>query len=437
MDATVHKRNRLESSTARSLTRIAQNGVIKVVAAGLAFASQITLVKILGSGPYGLYVYLVTYCSLIVAISKGGIDLVALRETAVAWSAGSLQHVKSIRRGAFRYIVAIGAPAAVLLAFVFEKTGISAHGQRSPELIWVVITSITLLVLAMSLACVKGMQRVTSAEAVDSIFKPVTIIAIAWLIGSMSVVSPSYSAYVPFIAANVVSALALQILFYAVQKENKAEVTDRKVEVRGLFEPAQAFSMTLSGLITFAYFQLDTLIVATKLGASEAASYNMACNFVRVVIFVALIASGQAQPVLAAQYRRNDMNSVRRTIWTCVLVSVSSAALGAVFLLIFGQRLLGAVSPGFVTAYTALIILSVAHVFNSVILGLTGALNMCGFQNNVLKAQIIGLVPGAIGMLFLVTPYGMNGVALSVLMALVMNFLVLTRDCRRVFSVQS
>ena len=436
MNISFHKRDRVENSAIRSIKRLAKNGLIKVVAAGLAFASQIALVKVLGSGPYGLYVYLVTYCSLIVAISKGGIDLVALREMAVAWSAGSSQDVKFIRRGTFRYIAVVGAPLSILIAFIFEWTGLFAHGQRPPDLVWVSVTSVSLLVLAMSLACVKGLQHVNSAEAVDSIFKPITIIAIAWVIGCFSIKSSVNIAYLPFVSANIVSALALQILFEVIRKERGSNSDGVDVEVRGLFEFGQAMAFTLSGLITFAYFQLATLVVAAKLGTSDAAAFNMACNFVRIVIFVALIAAGQAQPILAAQYRRKDLSSVRSTISTCLLVSTASAVLGAILLVIFGRKLLGSVSPEFVSAYDALLIMSVAHILNSVVLVLSGALNMCGFQNSVLKAQIFGMVPGGIAMLLFVTPLGMSGVALSMLIALFANFIVLTKDCRKVFSVK-
>ncbi|HDR8999699.1 TPA: lipopolysaccharide biosynthesis protein [Burkholderia vietnamiensis] len=436
MNISHHKRGRPEDGSIRSIRRLAQNGLIKVVAAGLAFVSQIALVKILGSHPYGLYVYLVTYCSLIVAISKGGIDLVALREMAVAWSVGSSRDVMFIRFSAFRYIATVGVPLAVLIALIFQWTGLFSHGQNPPNLVWVCITSISLLLLAMSLACVKGLQRVNAAEAVDSIFKPITIIIIAWIIGSLSVASSENIAYLPFVSANIVSVLALQTLFELIRRERESNQKNDDIEVRGLFEFRQAFAFTLSGLITFAYFQLATLVVAAKLGTSDAAAFNMACNFVRIVIFVALIAAGQAQPLIAAHYRRREFQSVRSTIYTCLMVSISSAVLGAIFLTIFGRMLLRSVSPDFVCAYSALIIMSAAHIFNSAILILSGALNMCGFQNNVLKAQILGLIPGAVAMALLVTPFGMTGVACSMLIALLANFIILARDSVKVFSVK-
>jgi O-antigen/teichoic acid export membrane protein len=320
-----------------------------------------------------------------------------------------------------------------VLALIFEKTGITPHGQRPPGLIWVSITIIALLFLTMNLACVKGLGRVTSAEAVDSIFKPVTVIVIAAALGLMSPFSSDFSAYFPYVVANIVSAVALYVFFIKITNGDNSAYRNQKVELHGLFELKQAAALTLSGLVTFAYFQLGILIVATKLGSADAASFNMACNFVRVVIFVALIAAGQAQPLLAVQYRNRDLMAVRNTIRTCLVVSVSSAVLGTVFLMIFGRYFLRSVSPQFGIAYTALVIMSIAHIFNSAIIVLTSALNMGGLQNIVLKGQIAGIVPGAPLMLLLAGRLGMTGVALALLFALLINFSVLMTASITVF----
>jgi O-antigen/teichoic acid export membrane protein len=125
--------------------------------------------------------------------------------------------------------------------------------------------------------------------------------------------------------------------------------------------------------------------------------------------------------------------AVRNTIRTCLVVSVSSAVLGTVFLMIFGRYFLRSVSPQFGIAYTALVIMSIAHIFNSAIIVLTSALNMGGLQNIVLKGQIAGIVPGAPLMLLLAGRLGMTGVALALLFALLINFSVLMTASITVF----
>lgn len=188
----------------------------------------------------------------------------------------------------------------------------------------------------------------------------------------------------------------------------------------------QSFILTLSSLVNFAYFQLDTLIVASKLGAQEAASYNMACNFVRLVIFIALIVAGQAQPALASDYRNRNLSAVKNRMIYCVGLSIGCAIAATIFLAIFGRSLLCFVSPKFEIAYVALLILSIAHIFNSVVIVLAAALNMFGLQKYVLMSQVFGAVLGIPAMLIFVNYAAMKGVAMGVLVAIGVNFIGLS-----------
>jgi O-antigen/teichoic acid export membrane protein len=104
---------------------------------------------------------------------------------------------------------------------------------------------------------------------------------------------------------------------------------------------------------------------------------------------------------------------------------VLSAALGAGFLVVFGRSLLTLVSPQFVDAYPALIVLSIVHLFNSAIIVISAAMNMCHLQVLILKSQVMGIAIGVPLMFVFSSNFGVVGVATAVLVAIIVNFLSL------------
>ncbi len=64
--------------------------VIRASAVGVSLCLQIWLVATFGSAAYGGYIFFVTLCSLVTIVSKGGLDSLALRATAIGQSNNGL-----------------------------------------------------------------------------------------------------------------------------------------------------------------------------------------------------------------------------------------------------------------------------------------------------------------------------------------------------------
>src|SRR5665647_198022 len=71
--------------------------VIRVTAILLSFYLQVWIVRKFGANTYGEYISFITIASLLVILSKGGIDTIVMKQTAIAWSKFDIFSIRIIR----------------------------------------------------------------------------------------------------------------------------------------------------------------------------------------------------------------------------------------------------------------------------------------------------------------------------------------------------
>jgi len=400
------------------------NAGVRGFAAILAFASQIVMVKLLGENAYGSYVLFVTYCSLIFIFSRSGLDVVALRASSVAYG-----HQDRAQFGqVFRRVLTLGVLLSIVWALLFslakQLSAFKRFAQSDAGVGWVLAGVLGMTLLAVLLGVVRGTRRIISADVVDSIAKPLVIMLVIWILVGYGSHGNSVG-YIAFIAANLIATIATAALLIGVDRKSRWREAPGGSRLE-LLSPRSAATYITYGLITYVFFQLDTLIVGMWLGTAEVGAYNMACNFVRLVIFVPMIVVIQMQPSIASAFHSKDFRTIRATVAGAMKKSLFFAGGGVLALVLFGRWLLGLVSESFAGAYPTLLVLAFAHLMNSAILVLTGMLLMCKEQKLVVMAQFAGLCVCAPLYFVLIPRIGTIGAATSVLLGLVVNLACLT-----------
>lgn len=396
------------------------NAGVRGFAAILAFASQIMMVKLLGEFAYGSYALFVTYCSLIYIFSRSGLDVVSLRSLSVAF--GNLdraQFIHVLKKALL--LAALFSLGWVLLFSLLKQAGALGQIVKSTASTgWILASVFGMTLLAVLMSAARGMRRIISADFVDSIAKPAVILLLIWLFSLAGFIGSS-AGYAAFVAANLISAgLATALLISAKRNTPWTEANPPATKTTLLTSSSAAIFIAYA-LITYVFFQLDTLIVGATLGVVEAGAYNMASNFVRLVIFIPMIVLAQVQPFIASRFHAGDTASIKETVFDALKKSLFFAASGVAILLMTGRWLLSFVSPAFTGAYPALAILSFAHLLNSGILVISGVLLMCRAQNIVVTAQVAGLLICLPLYLILIPKYGTTGAAASVFFGLAIN----------------
>jgi O-antigen/teichoic acid export membrane protein len=403
---------------------VAHSGV-KVSAAVLALFVQVALVRLMGTAEYGRYVLFVTYCSLLFVFAKSGLDVSVLRGSAVAYAQGDRRSLMSIlRRGCLWAAgLSLGWTAIVSLLRLTPFGSRIIPALFSP--IWVLAAVGSMTVLAVALSAFRGMRRVTSADAIDANVKPLAILVVVAMVRSLAPGMPDIGS-LAFVVANVMSAGIVLVAVVVLLSRMEPAGLDVGARVR-VISPTDASIFIANGLLAYGLFQLDTLIVGKYAGPDEVGAYNMACSFVRLVIFLPLIISAQLQPRLASLFHTGHIAEARALLGRGMKWGIIAACAGVVTLVVGGRWLLHLVSPRFVTAYWPLVVLSLAHLCNSIALILAGSLFMCGAQRLVVRAQIVGLAVCLPLYLILIPTLGALGASLAVLAGMVANLFALLR----------
>lgn len=405
---------------------------LRAGAAGLAFVAQIGLVRLLGAERYGDYILFATACSLLFIFACSGLDTVVLRRVAIQADSGAGTPVAAIVRRAGLVSMATALLTVTAFSALRAMPAIERWSAQLPSLAWIAAGVLSMTVLAIALSAVRGSRRFLLADTAEGILKPLAMLGVAALLLTSGAMPPTQVAYAALLVANL---LATGMALLAFRSWNAAPLPTAAAHDRpALLRPREAAGLVCYALMAYAMFQLDTLLVGLYSGTQEAGAYNMACNFVRLVIFVPLILAARAQPTVARQFARQEFAALRAALRSDLRRSVGTAAACAVVLMACGRSLLHAVDPSHAVAYGALCILALAHVVNSAVIVLNAALLMCAAQRTVVLAQLCGLAFSLPLYLLLIPRFGMAGAAVAVLAGLSANAAALAWQSPRVFA---
>lgn len=410
------------------------SAAIRAGAAMLALASQVMLVRLLGADAYGGYVVFVTTSALVAVVATGGLDITTMRRVSIGHDRGDREVIVAGIRRACLLILVMAVLSCALFVALRSIPALERWQQFTTVGGLALFFGVTTLALAtLGAATVRGLHRFVAADAIDFMARPLAVLG---GVAALAVLAPAATALVPaaFVGGNAVAIVLCALTI-------RRALGDLAGAPEPLAKPSEASirpSATLMAhaLMSYAVFQLDTLLVGSYRGALEAGAYNMASNFVRLVIFVPLILAAHMQPQAAVLFARKDYDALIALVQNRLWKSMLAAGIAAAALILSARALLQLVDPQFVSSATALSILSLAHLINSALLVLAGALLAGGQQNLVLRAQLCGLAI-CVPLYFLLIPdYGASGAAAAVLLGLGVNLGTLVWLLRRHLRIQ-
>ncbi len=386
---------------------VATNIIIKVAGAGLAFASQVVLARRLEPTAYGELVLFITACSLLGIVGRCGLDVSLVRLAALARERNDTTALRALTIESCVFAAVLSA--AVCLPLWPLRHLIPLLSPLTPALLTGIVVSVVLMSIGSVLgAAARGQSHVLFAEFVESVFRPVVLTGVAVSVIGLGWLNGIAAGILAWILSQAAAALVVGFRAWGRGKVAWRE----RLRMRALgFPPKSAGAFVGIGLVSFAMFQLDTFLLGVYRPATEVAGYNMACNFVRLVIFVPMILAGQAQPLLAVSWEGLHRVRFFRIADSLLLRSTLAAALFMALLLVIGPRLLTLTHPAFSEAASALRLLAVGHVVNAASIVLTTTLYMAGEERAVMSSQVLGAVAVAALYPALIPPFGAAGAA--------------------------
>jgi O-antigen/teichoic acid export membrane protein len=389
--------------------KIVQMGAIRGGAVLAALWLQIWLVANFGASAYGEYVFFVTFCSLVMIVSKGGLDTLALKGAAIAYSDGDERRVRQVRAWYLRRGLVFTAITCLALWLVYE--GVATWHAGLPDLNWWLIcgASVGGVLFQILVAFVRGLDRPALADAFDAIIRTVLLAAIA-----MVLVVAQYTHAAAIIISYVLSFYLAALVLYRLTSPALREPASGMDGINAQSYGVRAhFGFMFAGLLSFVFFQMDTLILGAYVDPVELGAYNMACNLVRAVIFIPMILIVLVQPRIAVAFEKADMRQITKIAAGAIGASLAAAVSCSVLLWVLGEVILRWIDPVFVVAAPAMMILAVAHVVNSVLIIVGGIVSMTSKYLDVVRAQLVGSVVALMFYALLIPTHRQVGAALA------------------------
>jgi O-antigen/teichoic acid export membrane protein len=265
-------------------------------------------------------------------------------------------------------------------------------------------------------ATLTGVHHAIGGQVPEGLVRPAVLVVLA---AAMSVSLGRLTGQL-MLAANLAAVTAAYGAGLLLQRRYLPKaVRDAKPE----FEPAVRTSAALHFVVltgaNLVMLNVPLIAVGVLRGPAEAALFAMAWKLASLVVFGYAAVNTVLAPATAKLWAEGDTEHLQRIVTFTARLALLSTLPAAIVFLVAGQWVLGFFGPAYVLAASALGILAIGQILNAATGNVFLLLTMTGHQSLGAAAQIAvaaACIPLA---LILVSLFGVNGAALSYVVALV------------------
>jgi O-antigen/teichoic acid export membrane protein len=383
--------------------------VIKALAAGAAFGSYLVIARLIGVESFGYYVYVLGWISVIMCVSKMGLDSATLRFLPAYSAQGDWPRYK----GFVRFSVWVTTGVSLLTALMLAAVTVAFEDKLAPELRLTFLFGSLVLVartaLEMSSFRLQALKAIIQAYAPLHLALPLLLVAgvaVAWAFlrdqtGSHHVMG------IYFMAATFLAAVTWFLL----------KKTDFRETVRRIYEPRYWLRVCLPLLLVTGMVRLLARIDVLMLGAIDstdsAGIYGAASEVSTLISFGLIAANAIMAPMIAQLHSEGRMEELRRSIRLCALGLMVFTIPAALTILLLGRWILSLFGADFVEGYSALAILCLGQFFNA-FAGPVGLLmTMTNYETSAARIFAFAVVANVALNATLIPQLGINGAAIA------------------------
>lgn len=356
---------------------------VQVAGAGVAYAQQVVLARVLGAGDYGTYTYLYLYAGFAALLAGLGLPAASIRFLPAYRAAAEHGRVSAFVRRATRvtYATALtGAACAVLAGVLLHRAGALA-APAALLLAALLLPALAGSILNTELARARG--RMTLAYLLPLLVRPALVTVAVVLLASARPISAA--AALGLTAAVAYATLAVQQALTRRLFSNGAAGAQVSLEEARAWRGVGLSLLAVSAFV-IVLLQLDILIVGAIRGAREAGIYAAASKTAALVSFVILAVNAAAAPQFAALWEQQRHQELRALVarlagvifWPSLAIALALAVLSGPLLELFGA--------GFGAAQRALVILLAAQLINASAGSVGYLLTLTGHHREAVRA---------------------------------------------------
>ena len=402
--------------------------VIRVVAAGLVFISQVVLARWMGRFEFGIYVYVWTWLVLLGGLMPLGISVAAQRFIPEYTERGDTDRLRGFLTGSRWLCFGLGTAGALVgVALIWLL-----QNQLAPYYILPFVLACACLPAYATSDCQDGIAR--SYNWIDLAIGPVFLARPLLVLGIMALAHAygwPMNANATMAAATIAiwATCAIQFLLLERRLRTKVDSGPRHYEPGVWLKTGLPIFMVESFYFLLTY--TDILVLELYAGPGEVAIYYAATKTLALVAFVYYAVSAATAHRFSEYHVAGDREkleaflagAIRWTFWPSLITTIGLLALGKFILQLFG--------PGFDQGYSLLFVLAVGLLARAAVGPVERLLMMVGEQRVCAtvygSAFILNLSLCAI----LIPRFGGLGAAMSTATALIVESILLFLATKR------
>ena len=368
--------------------------LLRLVGAGLAFGLNMLVARLAGAEQYGIYSYVLAWLGLLALVATAGMDVATVKYVAAYLATGAWTRLRGLLFWSRRLVLTLALLIAGLGALLAEVTSGRLGVQLASTFAAGCAALPFLALLRLNEARLEGHRRVVLAQIPGNILRPAVVAAAATLVfwlprGSLSAAEAMTLQAVALCAAYALSALLVRRT--CPQPPAGTGVDYAKPEWLRVALPlwtAAALHVLLA--------RIDTLLVGTLRGMTEAGMYVVANRTTELIVFGANAGQAAVRPYVSAFHAGGRKSELQRAVTTASRAGAAFALPVCGILLFWGPEVLGLFGNEFAGTAPAAAVLAIGYFFVACTCTVDTVMSMTDLQRantKVLAASLLLKVP--------------------------------------------
>lgn len=381
---------------------------VRLAGAGLGFAFNVALARLLGASGLGAYHLSLTFALIASILGRVGMDAGMLKFAATSYAAADGRTLLAVHRmGMGTVVLCCGAVAACTY---FGADWIAVTVYADPD-IAAPLRFMTLALLPFSILNLYGeLLKAGQHQALSSFIQGAALPLVSLLLLTVlaGTVLDARSAASIYLASNIVVCATSYFLWRrSVPPLNTSMPSS--VTYRSLIRTA--LPMYGSALADVVMTFSDVLILGLFASVNDVGIYTAAARTALLTRFLLLANSAVAAPRFAALHAANDRDGMAKLALRSTLLTTISSVPFLVIFILFPEKILSVFGPQFEAGAQVLIILSIGQFVNAATGPVGYLLNMSGLHRIEGRIAVVGALL-TVGLCFaLIPPWGILGAA--------------------------
>lgn len=383
---------------------------IRLLGAGLTYASMVLLARWLGSHNFGIYAYVLVIVTLLGLAFSFGFNSSGLRFVSSYLARKKVRRLSGFLNRSYKIVLLLSLLGALAgSGLVFALRDVIEPYYIAPLFVGLLCVPVWTLLNQLEVTA-RAFGWVNVAYVPGYVLRPLLLMGFVGGLVLFGAVPDAVTALWALIGACAVAALTQALLVYF---RTRKHLTD----VKPAFHTRHWFSISLSFLMIDGFRMLldntDILLIGRFLDPHSVAVYFAVIRTCGLIAFVSFSVIALAAPKFAEihsagtrrELQKFVTNVIQLMFWPSLLAAIAMAGLGHYLLSLFGSD--------FEMGYSTMLVVLTGLVLRSATLPVEYLLNMTGHHRDTMRVYAVAALANVVLNLVLIPQFGILGAAIG------------------------